>query len=491
MGEDTERLSARLRLLECARLNDVDGAKQLGLGRSREERAAAARRQIDLPCMDETLLSKAIECGSVSFVSFLLDECAADVNAVDRYGDTALQKAVSSGHLPVVRLLIEHGGDPSICNRYGDDVLQFAALFARKPDADVLEYLIEEVEPSAQRRADLYALVAAAFVLDKEDEDHALPFWIKSFNVQMAEQTEDSVKVGAETPNLACITPVEGRDVASLAGNIDAMLMQSLTVHERIFGPHHYKTQNALRTCARHYDDMHAHQRRVDLSKHALRKYPWNIWYKLWDSAAEYVRLVDALDMLEILAARMTSAAVDVSTTEKQQVLHFSIDLVYLACRLMTTEAEKSSVQQTVRALVQTRYRTEDDRRTLLHVATFRVHLSSAVVECLLKAGAPVNAADASGNTPLHAVLSKPPEESSPSRAVWLKVIDLLLEYGAHVDIANAKREIAADKMPPSVDVFNHVSLQCLSARAIRKHQLPHAYRRVLPTMLADFVDRH
>ena len=49
--------------------------------------------------------------------------------------------------------------------------------------------------------------------------DQALPFWIKSFNVQMAEQTEDPVKVGTEAPNLACITPVEGRDVASLAGN--------------------------------------------------------------------------------------------------------------------------------------------------------------------------------------------------------------------------------------------------------------------------------
>ena len=161
------------------------------------------------------------------------------------------------------------------------------------------------------------------------------------------------------------------------------------------------------------------------------------------------------------------------------------------ACRLMNTEAEKSSVQQVVRALVQTRCRTEDGHRTLLHLATFRVRLSSAVVECLLKAGAAVNAADASGNTPLHAVLSKPPEEASPSRAVWLRVIDLLLEYGAHVDIANAKREIAADKMPPSVNMFNHVSLQCLSARAIRKHQLPQAYRGVLPTMLADFVDRH
>ena len=158
----------------------------------------------------------------------LLIERGADVNAVDRFGYTVLHIAVAKGHLPAVRLLIENGCDPSICNRYGDDVLQFAALIACKPaPADVLEYLIEEVKPSAQRRADLYALVAAALVLDKEDEDQALPFWIKSFNVQMAEQTEDSVKVGTEAPNLAYITPVEGLDVASLAGNTDAMLMQS------------------------------------------------------------------------------------------------------------------------------------------------------------------------------------------------------------------------------------------------------------------------
>ena len=179
----------------------------------------------------------------------LLIERGADVNAVDRFGYTVLHIAVLSGHLPIVRLLIENGGDPSICDSNGDDVLQFAALIACKPDAVdavVLEYLIEKVKPSAQRRADLYALVAAALVLDKEDEDHALPYWIKSFNVQMAEQTEDSVKVGTEAPNLACITPVEGRDVASLAGNTDAMLTQSLAVRERILGPDHYDTLSAL-----------------------------------------------------------------------------------------------------------------------------------------------------------------------------------------------------------------------------------------------------
>jgi len=95
MGEDVERVSARL--LTCAILNDVDGAQQLVLGLSREQRAAATRYRrlwTDLPGMDdvirqhnpfddiplgETALSIAIRRGSLSFVKFLVDECNADV----------------------------------------------------------------------------------------------------------------------------------------------------------------------------------------------------------------------------------------------------------------------------------------------------------------------------------------------------------------------------------------------------------------------------
>jgi len=47
-------------------------------------------------------------------------------------------------------------------------------------------------------------------------------------------------------------------------------------------------------------------------------------------------------------------------------------------------------------------------------------------------------------------------------------VVDVLLDHGAHIDIANAKRAVAFDKLPANVNVFNHVSLQCLAARAIR-----------------------
>ena len=112
MGEDVERVSARL--LTCAILNDVDGAKQLVLGLSREERAAATRYRrlwADLPGTDdvirqhnpfddiplgETALSIAIRRGSLSFVKFLVDECNADVEQHSAFGQTPMYSALKT-----------------------------------------------------------------------------------------------------------------------------------------------------------------------------------------------------------------------------------------------------------------------------------------------------------------------------------------------------------------------------------------------------------
>ena len=109
-------------------------------------------------------------------------------------------------------------------------------------------------------------------------------------------------------------------------------------------------------------------------------------------------------------------------------------------------------------------------------------------MKSLLEAVAEVNLVDDEGDTPLHiAVFSE--LETSSRRDVWLEVIDLLLQYGAHVDFVNSNRKTASDLLPPSVNVFEHVSLKCLAARAVRKHRV--SYRGILPTILADFVVKH
>lgn len=69
----------------------------------------------------------------------------------------------------------------------------------------------------------------------------------------------------------------------------------------------------------------------------------------------------------------------------------------------------------------------------------------------------------------------------------WEKTMEVLFNHGTHVDMANANA--ASDWVSANVDVFNHVSLKCLAARAVLAYQLQ--YRRTVPGTLADFVDLH
>jgi len=456
---------------------------------------------------------------SVELCQFLIEQ-GASVNAVDNSGNLALHYAIREGRFDAVRLLLKHGSDTSVCNDFGDDALQTAAL---RGHANILEYLIQELKPTAQRRADGYSLIGANSVDEKHDADQALTFWIKSANIRTEESAADPTECVSLSPNPAYNYAVEAHDIDSLAdiaGDVDAMYMQALVVRERILGPDHKDTIFGLMYRGAVYADLHAYQRCIDLWKYAFwlrRTAPRSsllaheylftlqalckLFWEIYDEDSANVRFVDISDVLGMTVAEVNEtvsvSAANVCPTEQTVLLQLSIHLVHLSCCLMSSEAETSSVRQLVHALVQTKCFTLDGR-TLLHLAVdpasssvadelYSDLPSSAVVESLLTAGAAVNEVDSAGNTPLHVAVFNRPETAR--RGVWLEVIDLLLHHGVHVDMANAKREIASDALPSSVNVLNYVSLKCLAAHTIRTHQLP--YREIIPTTLSDFVDMH
>jgi len=456
---------------------------------------------------------------SVELCQFLIEQ-GASVNAVDNSGNLALHYAVREGRFDAVRLLLKHGSDSSICNDFGDDALQTAAL---RGHTSILEYLIEELKPSAQRRADAYSLIGANFVDEKHDADQAMAFWIKSANIRTEELAVGQTEGVVLSPNPAYNYAAEAHTIESLteiAGDVDAMYMQALVVRERILGPDHKDTIFGLMYRGAVYADLHAYQRCIDLWKYAFwlrRSAPRSsllaheylftlqalckLFWEIFDEDAANVRFADVSEVLGMtvaeIAETVSASSANVCATEQTVLLLLSVHLVHLSCRLISSEAETLSVRQLVRALVQTKFCTSDGR-TLLHLAVdpasssvadelYSDLPSSAVVEFLLTAGAAVNAVDSAGNTPLHVAVSNRPEPAR--RGVWLEMIDFLLYHGAHVDIANAKREVASDALPPTVNILNHVNLKCLAARAIRGHQLP--YRGIIPATLADFVDIH
>jgi len=456
---------------------------------------------------------------SVELCRFLIEQ-GASVNAVDNSGNLALHYAIREGRFDAVRLLLKHGSDTSICNDFGDDAIQTAAL---RGHASILEFLIQELKPAAERRADAYSLIGANFIDEKHDVDQAMTFWLKSANIRMEELMEEPTRDISRGLNAAYNYAVEANDVdslANIAGNVDAIYMQALVIRERILGPDHKDTIFGLMYRGAVYADLHAYQRCIDLWKYAFwlrRSAPRSsllaheylftlqalckLFWEIFQEDAVNVRFVDISEVLGMTVAEISEtasmSAANICPMEQTVLLQLSIHLVHLACRMMSTEDEMSSVRQLVEALVRTRACTSDGH-TLLHIAVdpasstvadelYSELPSSAVVEFLLVAGAAVNEVDSAKNTPLHTAVFNRPETSR--EGVWLEVINLLLQSGAHVDMANAKREIASTMLPRNVNILNHVTLKCLAAQTIQTHRL--SYRGIIPTTLADFVDIH
>jgi len=440
------------------------------------------------------LMMASMQGNSMEVALYLLEQ-GASINAVDKRGKTALHHAIKTGYMDTVRLLAEYGADSSLCTEDGDDALRYAALHRNE---EIVEYLVGESKATVQRRADTYSLLGATFVDNNLclNAVQGLPFWIKAVNIRMKELTADEDR---DVPNPVYNNAVEARDtesLAAIAGNVDAMRMQALVVRERILGLAHPETIKGICRCAAYYRDLGADRRCSDMAIYTLKKnYDLAVRYGLFDTLvlcfwdifkadSTNIQLANISEVLEMTVANIkkvvshsAAAAVD-----RMMLLSF-IRLVHLACRLMSTDNETSSVHELVKAAVQTKCHTKD-RATLLHLAVDCVYLdrpSRVVVESLLVAGADVN-------TPLHVAVVKWNRYQS-QRDAWLEVINLLLAYGAHVDFVNAKGRRASDMLPSSVNVFNHVSLQCLAARTIRTHHLP--YHGILPTRLADFVDKH
>ncbi|KAK1756709.1 vegetative incompatibility protein HET-E-1 [Echria macrotheca] len=71
-------------------------------------------------CLSFTPLHHACRHGLLRTAEGLLDEGTIDVNQATKQRATALIHAASSGHVDIIRLLMERGADPYLCNWYGN-----------------------------------------------------------------------------------------------------------------------------------------------------------------------------------------------------------------------------------------------------------------------------------------------------------------------------------------------------------------------------------
>jgi len=111
---------------------------------------------------------------------------------------------------------------------------------------------------------------------------------------------------------------------------------------------------------------------------------------------------------------------------------------------------------------------------------------SSDVVGLLLECGANIEARDNEDNFPLHTAANNKPAKPN--------VVSTLLDSGAHLDAVNGEGKtfgelLRGQPLHEVVTVMKYSSLQCLAARAVKKHNIP--YEGHLPAKLSEFVALH
>lgn len=93
-------------------------------------------------------LTPAAEKGHVSVVKYLLENTAIDVNLTNSVGWTALIEAIilgdgGKGQQDIVRLLLEHGADPTMTDEWGKSPLELARREGFAEIAQILEQFSE------------------------------------------------------------------------------------------------------------------------------------------------------------------------------------------------------------------------------------------------------------------------------------------------------------------------------------------------------------
>ncbi len=126
--------------------SDVENLKQEG-------GAGAGGTEKNQKMLNDQLI-EATENDNTEIIKVLLEE-GADVNAVSKYGDTALMEAARRGHTGIVKALIDEGADVNAANNYGDTALTHASVYGHT----------ETVKALIEKGADVNAVVRGGTAL--------------------------------------------------------------------------------------------------------------------------------------------------------------------------------------------------------------------------------------------------------------------------------------------------------------------------------------
>ncbi|KAM6937157.1 protein fem-1 homolog B [Xenentodon cancila] len=474
---------------------------------------------------NNTCLMIAAYKGHTDVVKFLLEQ-GADPNAKAHCGATALHFAAEAGHLEIVKELMSRQA-AMVVNGHGMTPLKVAAESCK---AEVVELLLAHADCDPCSRIEALELLGASFANDRENYDVQKTYHY--LHMAMTERYCDPD--GIITKEL--LPPIEaygGRSecltlqhLEAIQVDRDALHMEGLMIRERILGSDNIDVSHPIIYRGAVYADNMEFEQCIKLWLHALRlrqKGNRNTHKDLLRFAQVFSQMVHLKEHVpapaveQVLGCSVLEIERSIARVEAAAELELPQALdnyesniftfLYLGCistKTTCSEDERARINKHIYDLIQLDPRSRDGA-SLLHLAIssstpvddFHTNdvcsfPNAQVTKLLLDCGAPVNAVDHEGNTPLHVIVqyNRPISDFLTLHAIIIS----LVEAGAHTDMTNKQKKTPLDKSTTGVSEIllktqMKMSLKCLAARAVRQHQI--TYRNQIPKTLEEFVEFH
>ena len=492
-----------------------------------------------------TPLMSASARGKVNAATFLVEH-GANVDLQSKHGDTALHYAARhpiQGTPKIARILLSHGAS----QLYNNERLTPLLLACSGRRSKLVESFMKRLDLTKEQRIDALELLGASLVTDE----------FRRFVIRKTKITERAfhyIKRGMEErfqyPSYPVlkqpVEPVEAyqnrkesqtlEELAQIEGDVDAIVMESLVIRERILGSdsrqHLFEVESSLGSIGVKYQRSGNFDICIKLYSHAikigqhhnqstlgLKAIGYLIW-ALYDMIEHNIppRQNVVLEVLQktVLEMRFTKERkLEAESLKKFQeseskLLCYMLRILQIFAKFeLCDEDKKSSITIIIQRLLCANLQ-NDHRNTLLHLAAdgqglmvnfFRFELKNRLlfafpcpktVKLLLHMGFDVNAVNSNGDTPLHRAVTFQP--SNDNIHLLTEMLEVLLDGGVHHDFVNNDGKTPMDMAQTDEACWilserKTLELKCIAAKAVKKFGLP--YAGVVPKSLEKYISMH
>ncbi|CAF4774628.1 unnamed protein product [Rotaria socialis] len=452
----------------------------------------------------------------VEYLLSLDDATHTLVNAVDKCGSTALHVAASVGSLNIVRLLLEKYQAKIVKNNEAQTAFTMAGI---SNHIDIVKYFIEnenECWYTILRCIDELELIGS---LTSKYE-----YFLWAMQLRYKNTAAPILKNNLATPIKAyeyyeeCETVEE---LEAIKNDSHRFRLECFMIRERLAGVTSGLLNSLDRYACKYVTDYkHALQiyshacylrlsAQIDLDKLTLslekctgvmyqlaecnmvEVIPFSIFTSIFEGAiVEFIRykklMVANLGKIRYSHTRMLYFDCDVHLQyDSNEQVNIIFELLFIATKILAAsekaDQRRKAIYQLVNRIIYADCSAEQKKSHIIA----QVFIFKLLLEC----GAPINAMDSFGNTPLHILAIKGCEYNDIET-----IFELLLGVGAHLDAINAKgtpeQYANNDKIQSLFRAHSiQLSLKCLCARIIRQSHIN--YNDSLQKHLHSFVELH